>query len=935
MAALLKKRALAEYSQVIQEEPKPIKKLRLVQKPVTSEINLNLSSATNSQDVLNILLRFGNTLPIQGEQTSHVVTQILDHFSHEKETIVRCKMVELIGEMSKLPGCDVAEIINGLMSLLNTEKSHKVQGSIVESLTSAGQTISSSNTAVIQELVEKAVQMLKDSCHMVRSKCLSLIGKLSSNHYKTDNGIHYNIQDILANFTHDQDPRVRSSSLQAMLSFHQRGIQLDQMIYEQACKSLVDDHESGRMAAVKLIWVLSHIYPEVTIKSEDGGEDLRLIDDGFAKICNMMNDISMKVRAEAASLLGSLHLVSSRFLEQTLDKKLMSNMRRKKSASERAKEHYQSGEWSTGQKWADDKPKEELDAESVNLMNIGACGAFIHGLEDEFLEVRNAALDSLCELAAQSQQFSILSQDSIIDMFNDEIEMIRLNAINSLRKISHNIILREDQLDIILGVLQDYSAIVRETAHSMLGDVKLATKECVNACVMALLDNLQRYPQDKEAVWRCSRNIGLNHPHLTLTLVPDLLCIHPYFDTPEPDMDDPAYITVLMLVFNSAIKCPTMLPLFQEHTLRHYTYLRGSMPELVPSLDLNQHVEIVVNNSRQNLSGVLTQCVSQLTNLDKLDSSSVIQILELTVRDLERLKKLDVSISHVAECTSMFLHAQLLVTKLMSDIKRTSGKMTLSSNVIAPLDKVMKLTTTLQTLFLGISNKELSLIRQTELQALTIQLQSVILHGSLAEQLRTAETYINYLQHLQRFLETNSIQPDEFTTHLIAPLGNLEPSKLNIIRHVTHTSLELIHPSNFPINKQVRKTEVKIHAPVTCLDSSVKFSAGLTTGIPLDVTVENIENTRNILIQVNYPDQQQQLITPCLSHWRKLSPLRHRLTTQVIISHALWSESCPIEISLVMKVAPIPGRRNTKIPENIELCKPVEILVLTKPSKRA
>ncbi|ESO85949.1 hypothetical protein LOTGIDRAFT_148212, partial [Lottia gigantea] len=144
----------------LQEEPKPIKKLRLVQKPVTSEINLNLSSATNSQDVLNILLRFGNTLPIQGEQTSHVVTQILDHFSHEKETIVRCKMVELIGEMSKLPGCDVAEIINGLMSLLNTEKSHKVQGSIVESLTSAGQTISSSNTAVIQELVEKAVQVI-------------------------------------------------------------------------------------------------------------------------------------------------------------------------------------------------------------------------------------------------------------------------------------------------------------------------------------------------------------------------------------------------------------------------------------------------------------------------------------------------------------------------------------------------------------------------------------------------------------------------------------------------------------------------------------------------------------------------------------------------------------------------------------------------------
>lgn len=68
--------------------------------------------------------------------------------------------------------------------------------------------------------------------------------------------------------------------------------------------------------------------------------------------------------------------------------------------------------------------------------------------------MRNTALDSLCELASQSASFANLSQDSIIDMFNDEIESVRLNAINSLRKLNRFITLREDQLEIILGVLQ-------------------------------------------------------------------------------------------------------------------------------------------------------------------------------------------------------------------------------------------------------------------------------------------------------------------------------------------------------------------------------------------------------------------------------------------------------------------------------------------------
>lgn len=56
-------------------------------------------------------------------------------------------------------------------------------------------------------------------------------------------------------------------------------------------------------------------------------DDARLIDDAFIKICHMVNDLSMNVRREASQLLGSLSLVSPKFLEQTLDKKLMSHLK--------------------------------------------------------------------------------------------------------------------------------------------------------------------------------------------------------------------------------------------------------------------------------------------------------------------------------------------------------------------------------------------------------------------------------------------------------------------------------------------------------------------------------------------------------------------------------------------------------------------------------
>ncbi len=68
------------------------------------------------------------------------------------------------------------------------------------------------------------------------------------------------------------------------------------------------------------------------------------------------------------------------FLEQTLDKKLMSKLK-----FYRGGRHSVLQEWATGRRFGEDMPAEKVEEDSESMIPSGACGAFVTGLEDEFM----------------------------------------------------------------------------------------------------------------------------------------------------------------------------------------------------------------------------------------------------------------------------------------------------------------------------------------------------------------------------------------------------------------------------------------------------------------------------------------------------------------------------------------------------------------------
>uniref|UniRef100_A0A3Q0TBN5 Integrator complex subunit 4 n=1 Tax=Amphilophus citrinellus TaxID=61819 RepID=A0A3Q0TBN5_AMPCI len=919
MAAHLKKRVYEEFSKVVQipHEETPAKKLRLSKPSKSAALHIDLCKATNSTDALQYLLQFARK-PVEAESVEGVIRILLEHYYKETDNSVRLKIASLLGLLSKTQGFSPDCIVDDAINTLSNEKSHQVLAQLLDTLLVIGTQLPES-PAVRLRLIEVAYKHLSDTYFGVRNKCLQLLGCLGMVDAplgKENEGAGLrDVQSIISDYFGDQDPRVRTAALKAMLQLHERGMKVHQIIYDQACRLLTDDYEQVRSAAVQMVWVLSQLYPESIVPIPSSNEEIRLVDDAFGKISHMVSDGSWMVRVQAAKTLGSILQVSPHFLEQTLDKKLMSDLRRKRTAHERAKELFASGEFSSGRKWADDAPKEKLDTNTVNLIASGACGAFVHGLEDEMFEVRIAAVEALCHLARSSPSFAEKCLDFLVDMFNDEIEEVRLQSIHVLREISTHITLREDQLDTVLAVLEDSSRDIREALHELLCYTNVSTKECIQLALLELLKNLNKYPTDRNSVWKCLKFLGSRHPTLVLPLVPELLSTHPYFDTPEPDMDDPAYIAVLVLVFNAATSCPTMPALFSDHTFRHYAYLRDSLSHLVPPLRLPGRKQVYGLDSVDSGPGsgsvesaqlFLQQSLNRVSTIQNLEAPGAQDLLDFTIRDLQRLGELQTELAGAADFCATYLRCQLLLMKALQEkLWNMAVPLCLKQNVTATAaaQQILEETYKLEFLYSGLESRQVAIIHHVRLQAKALQ---VILTARTRQGsdplISSCERFLQDVESFQRlFLTELPHLQDSFVDKLLELMPRLSSCKPVELVKILQTTLRQSGLLQLRLPEQIHRATATIIEPTGESDNPLRFTSGLVVALDVDATLEHIQDPQNtVKVQVLYPDGQSHVIHPKPGDFRKPGPHRHRLITQVYLSHTAWTEPSQIEVRLLL-----------------------------------
>ncbi|KAI3882019.1 hypothetical protein MKW92_050080 [Papaver armeniacum] len=287
---------------------------------------------------------------------------------------------------------------------------------------------------------------------------------------------------VLLGFINDPYPYVRRVALDGLVRLSKSVVEIKNggLIaegYDRAVDLFVDRNDCVRAAAIASVNG-GNCYSS----NMENGEQAWL-DSVFVQLCSMVRDMSMEVRNEAF----------------TLSKKVLGNLKERKFPG-------------------------KSNTKILDLPASNAAGAFVHGLEDEFYEVRSSACNSLGMLIAFSVRFANDTLDLLIDMLNDHSMVVRLQTLETMYHMvaCDRLKVQEAHMQMFLGTLVDASTLIRRAARKVLRLLKLPYMKTFKSSISGLLSNLETYPEDEADIFSTLSYMGRNHGSFAVSFVTEV-----------------------------------------------------------------------------------------------------------------------------------------------------------------------------------------------------------------------------------------------------------------------------------------------------------------------------------------------------------------------------------------------------------------------------
>ncbi|KAI9345097.1 armadillo-type protein [Pilaira anomala] len=900
-----------------------------------TDLRLHALESNKIDDRVQCLLLIARHIPLLNiKQQKDIIELLIHRLEKEIDHDTKAMLILLIEKCSRFPNINAFTVLQYLLKELQTE-STKIKWHVYSCIGSILKNRQISIEQHILTLFEHLTLDLSNSHHKVRSISISLLSLLPFvlDQDAIDKPVmmtQMEIQKIISNYARDSDPRVRKSALDSLVQMHLRGCPLDLAIYNLSVSSLRDDYEEVRMGGLNLMGVLSSLYPEHRMKlaHEEVEETTRLIDDAFNKVCDLVNDSAITVRTKACVMMASYQHVGSDTLNQTFSKQIMSHLKRKIPRYKMQQKKYANHA-------ALPIAEGDIDVQSneFHLLDSGACGSFIHGLEDEFQEVRNAAIDSICELSMYNEQLTKKAVEFLVDMFNDDIDKIRLNAIQSLRKIGTRCTLEfdEEQLEIAVGALEDSDPLARHATHDLFTVVRLTHESSLNTLLESLDANMKRYPIDVLSIYRCLCHIGKRHEDYVEDLVPSLLKLDKRYLPKEPNVEDQMYTAYVILIVNACVTNPKMLHTLPKYIFRHFAYFKSKYPDCIPDLrKLYKYADIKLEGDVDCLPMTFSASAKKLvaadaesymaattdmlrvikSQVERNELGTALLTLEVAIRNFKYITSLKPVLAGKSELAQLYLHCYEFVIK----IKQSHSSPTYSSTAQMTAASLLRYSYTMQHTFLGLSKETLQAAMYIRIMANMVWMFGVLKQMPISKNSSFSIKNMLLAFHQRVVLIQKEIDQDG-NIQISEELNDLKQNLLSASESPTSSKISRLHsfittflPLDIYLSNPVKRTTAEITQPLPNPDKPYKFTFQFPVKIHIEAEIFNSSDTNNLAIEFILPDQSSSIFWPAPGSFKQTTPYCYKLSTDIQLTLSPWTEPGVVVIRVVQSFEPdLPG----------------------------